>query len=504
MLDGVVFGYLQFVLDGAVRLLTIPFFLSILGPQLMGLRAAVLEMVGYLQAANPGTAQAMQATVEKNVRGGRVTSDEQQVNERLAAARWVQNILALLVFSIAVWIALHLDALTHELSPADADGATWFTLAYGFVITLTLLGAHHSALLAGLQRHRNHQLCFISMQLTTATLSVLLVLAGYRLAGLAAAAVIGALVFFGMRRRFARQLEFRIPNAPLWPRFEHIKNILGTSGWMLAAILGGAMVLQSFRMIASLLPGMGLETANAVAILFVMPYLVIQLLNWIGFIVRPTLAAKYHAGELGDDLWPTVSTFIKLTGCLSLIAFVSGGVANHAFVSVWVGEQYWAGADANLALCAMLAVWMTNAALQNLLYIRGDMRLRGQLCLFEGVGVLCCAVTAGYHFGIVGIFGGAALFMVLVSLPVAFYLVVRQFELKRHPAAVACATLWYPVAVIALYLIVRGPLNAPLSGWLSLIGWCLLVGLGLLLVVVPYLWVPMRPFTRRYTQRFGF
>jgi len=70
VIDGVLFGYLQFVLDGAVRLLTIPFFLGVLGPQLMGLRAAVLELVGYLQVANPGTAQSMQAIVEKDCRRG--------------------------------------------------------------------------------------------------------------------------------------------------------------------------------------------------------------------------------------------------------------------------------------------------------------------------------------------------------------------------------------------------------------------------------------------------
>ncbi len=504
VIDGVLFGYLQFVLDGAVRLLTIPFFLGVLGPQLMGLRAAVLELVGYLQVANPGTAQSMQAIVEKDVRDGKAPADDPTVNERLAAGRWLQTGIAILTFAAAAWIAFHLDALTDELTPEEAQSAVLFTLAYGVVIAVTLLGAHHSSLLAGLQRHRNHQLCFMAMQLTTAVTSILLVLVGYRLGGLGVAAIIGAAVFYFLRRHFAAQLGFSMPRPPLLPRLSVMKDILGMSGWMLAATLGGAMVLQSFRMIASLLPGMGLETANAVAILFVMPYLVIQLLNWIGFIVRPTLAAKYHAGELGDDLWPTVSTYLKLTACMSCIAFVAGGVTNEAFVAVWVGSAYWAGADANLALCAMLAVWMMNAALQNLLYIRGDMRLRGQLCLFEGCGVLALAVFGGLKFGVVGIFAGAAAFMLLVSLPVGFCLVARQFALAQHPAIIALKTLWYPAVLIALYLVVRDVLQAPTGGWLILLGWCAVIGVGLVCAVLPFLWGPMRPFTQRYTQRFGF
>ncbi|MEM7379330.1 MAG: hypothetical protein AAF460_17735, partial [Pseudomonadota bacterium] len=476
------------------------FFLSALGPQLMGLRAAVLELVGYLQVANPGTAQSMQAVIEKNVRDGRA---DDATRETLAAGRWLQSAIALIAFLAAVWIAFQLDALTDELTPEEAVSATWFTVACAVVIGLTLLGSHHSSLLAGLQNHRNHQLCFIAMQLTTSVVSVLLVLLGYRLGGLGAAAVVGVLVFYTLRRYFAGRLGFDVPLPPLLPRLAVLRQVLGMSGWMLAATLGGAMVLQSFRMIASLLPGMGLETANAVAILFVMPYLVIQLLNWIGFIVRPTLAAKYHAGELGDDLWPTVSTYLKLTACMSAIAFVAGGVTNQAFVALWVGETYWAGSDANLALCAMLAVWMLNAALQNLLYIRGDMRLRGQLCLFEGIGVLLLAVLGGYNFGVVGIFAGAALFMLCVSLPVGFVLVGRQFALARNPISVAVQTLWYPLLVIGAYVVLRAPLAAPGSGWLVLLGWCALVGVGLIAVVTPFLWRPMRPFTERYTRRFG-
>ncbi|MEM6984988.1 MAG: hypothetical protein AAF499_00485, partial [Pseudomonadota bacterium] len=501
VIDGVLFGYVQFVLDGAIRLLTIPIFLSALGPQLMGLRAAVLEIVGYLQVANPGTAEAMQAVVEKEVRNGKATAETQ---ETLAAGRWVQTAIALLTFAITAWIAFHLDTLTEELAPEDARGAIWFTLAYGFVIALTLLGAHHSSLLAGLQEHRSHQLCFIVMHLSTAIGSVLLVWIGYRLGGLGLVAVAGTALFFILRRRFANRLGVSVPMPPLWPRLTLLKPVLKTSGWMLAATLGGAMVLQSFRMIASLLPEMGLVVANAVAILFVMPYLVLQLLNWIGYIVRPTLAAKYHAGELGDDLWPTVSTFLKLTACLAMITFVAGAVTNEAFVSLWVGDEYWAGADANLALCAMLAVRMVNAALQNLLYIRGNMRLRGQLCLVEGIGVLILSIAGGYYLGVFGIFAGATAFMLLVSLPIGFVLVCRQFELKRSALAVAVETSWYPTVLIAVYLIAQQVLAAPDSSWLALLGWCALIGMGLLVAVTPYLWKPMRPFTERYTRRFGF
>ncbi|MEM9601340.1 MAG: hypothetical protein AAGA11_00635 [Pseudomonadota bacterium] len=501
VIDGVLFGYIQFALDGAVRLLTIPFFLSALGPQLMGLRAAVLELVGYLQSANPGTAQSMQAVIEKNVRDGRA---DDATRETLAVGRWLQSAIALVAFVAAVWIAFHLEALTDELTPEEALSAIWFTVACAVVIGLTLLGAHHSSLLVGLQNHRNHQLCFIVMQLTTSVVSVLLVWLGFRLGGLGAAAVVGVLVFYMLRRHFAARLGFKMPLPPLLPRLAVLKQVLGMSGWMLASTLGGAMVLQSFRMIAGLLPGMGLETANAVALLFVMPYLVVQLLTWIGYVVRPTLAAKYHAGELGDDLWPTVSTYLKLMACLSAIAFVAGGVTNQAFIALWVGETYWAGTDANLALCAMLAAWMLNSSLQNLLYIRGDMRLRGQLCLFEGVGVLLFAVLGGYNFGVVGIFAGAAIFMLFVSLPAGFVLVGRQFALDRSSVSVAVQTLWYPVLIIAGYVLLRGPLSAPGGSWLGMLGWCALVGVGLIAVVTPFLWRPMRPFTERYTRRFGF
>lgn len=466
----------------------------------MGLRAAVLELVGYLQIANPGTVQSMQAVVEKEVRDGRASAE---TRETLAAGRWVQTIIAVATFGIAVWFAFNLDIWTSELNEQDAEGAFWFMLAYGLVIAVTLFGAHYICLLVGLQQHRNHQLAFIAMHLATALTSVLFVYLGYRLGGLAIAAVLGVTTFFFMLRRYANALGVRIPWPPLLPRLSVLKQVLGMSGWMLAATLGGAMVLQSFRMIASLLPEMGLETANLVTILFVMPYLVTQLLNWIGFVVRPTLAAKYHAGELGDDLWPIVITFLKLTACLSATALVAGGVTNNAFVRLWVGDVYWAGEAANLCLCAMLAVWTVNAALQNLLYIRGDMRLRGMLCLLEGFGVLVCAVIGGYNFGVFGIFAGAAVFMLCVSLPVGFFLVCRQFKLARSPFAVALESLWYPLGVIALYLVARNWLAAPDSGWFAMLAWCALVGLVLVVVFTPFLWQPMRPFIGRYTRRLG-
>jgi len=310
-------------IDGAIRLATMPLLLTWLGPHAMGFRAAVLELIGYIQKINPGTSQTMQALIEKDIRPDAEEETIRKTKGLLSLGVVIQIVLAIVTMVAVGLLAFNMDFITDELLEEDIKGSIFFVLSMGFVLTLTLWGSHHSAILTGQQYHKELELAFLMMKLAQALLTVILVWIGYRLWGMAIAVVIGAVVFYGIRKYYADKSGLIIERSKLDHSKTDVTMMLGTSGWMLLATLGDAMGMQSYRLLAAVLPGMGLEAANHVAILFVLPLLAAQMLAFAGDLVRPALKQKYHAGDFGDNIWPTAKLYLQVTAMLATVIFIS-------------------------------------------------------------------------------------------------------------------------------------------------------------------------------------
>ncbi|MGB0866227.1 MAG: hypothetical protein ACPGSC_06945, partial [Granulosicoccaceae bacterium] len=195
-IDGVLFGYVHMFIDGAIRLLTMPLLLTWLGPQAMGFRAAILELIGYFQKINPGTSQTMQAMIEREIRPDADPEKVEKTKELLSLGVVIQNGLAVFSLLAVTLLAFNMDFITKDLPAEDLYGAVFFVVGMGLILAITLWGSHHSAILTGQQYHKELEVAFLLMKIFQAVLTMLLVWVGYRLWGMAVAVVLGAVVFY--------------------------------------------------------------------------------------------------------------------------------------------------------------------------------------------------------------------------------------------------------------------------------------------------------------------
>ena len=500
-IDGVLFGYVHMFIDGAIRLLTMPLLLTWLGPQVMGFRAAILELIGYFQKINPGTSQTMQALIESEIRPDADPKKVEETKGLLSLGVVIQNVLAVISMVAVTALAFNMDFITEGLPTEDLDGSIFFVVCMGFILTITLWGSHHSAILTGQQYHKELEVAFLMMKISQAALTMVLVWIGYRLWGMAIAVALGAVVFYMIRKYYANRTGLIIQPSTFKHKKADIMLMLGTSGWMLLATIGDAMGLQSYRLLAAILPGMGLVAANQVAILFVLPLLAAQMLAFAGDLVRPALKQKYHAGGFGDDIWPTAKLYLQVTAMLATVIFVSSTALNKSFITLWVGEQYYAGDVANQALTGMLALWVWTAGLKNMLYVRHEMKLRGICSAAEGALVVSLSVYMGIKWGIAAMFAGGAIAIAIFSTPVYAWFLADRFKFNFSALSLVVQVTWYPVIIAAVFYYFREFAIIETDSWWVLIGYSAMIGTACLVVSAAWLWKPMSPFVLKALKR---
>lgn len=500
-IDGVLFGYVHMFIDGAIRLLTMPLLLTWLGPQVMGFRAAILELIAYFQKINPGTSQTMQAMIESEIRPDADPKKIEETKALLSLGVVIQNVLAVIAMVAITALAFNMDFITEDLPIEDLNGSIFFVICMGFVVTTMLLGSHHSAILTGQQYHKELEVAFLMMKISQAALTMTLVWIGYRLWGIAIAVALGALVFFAIRKYYANRTGFIIQPSTYNHEKSDIMLMLGTSGWMLLATIGGAMGLQSYRLLAAILPGMGLIVANQVAILFVLPLLAAQMLAFASDLVRPALRQKYHAGGFGEDIWPTAKLYLQVTAMLAAVIFISSTALNKSFITLWVGGQYYAGDAANQALTGMLALWVWTNGLKNMLYIRNEMKLRGICSAAEGALVVALSIYMGVKWGVAAMFAGGAIAIAIFSTPVYAWFLTDRFKFNFSALSLIAQVTWYPTLVAAVFYYFREFAIIETDSWWTLIGYSAMIGTACLIVSAAWLWKPMSPFVLKALKR---
>ncbi len=500
-IDGVLFGYIHMFIDGAIRLLTMPLLLTWLGPQVMGFRAAVLELIGYFQKINPGTSQTMQAMIEREIRPDAEAAEIAKTKELLSLGVVIQNVLAVVSILAVTALAFNMDFITEELPETDFNGSIFFVLCMGFILFITLWGSHHSAILTGQQYHKELELAFLLMKICQAALTILLVWLGQRLWGMGLAVAFGAVVFYLLRAYYANKTGLIVARSKFNHSRTDIVMMLGTSGWMLLATIGDAMGLQSYRLLAAVLPNMGLTEANLVAILFVLPLLAAQMLAFAGDLVRPAMKQMYHAGHFGDDMWPTAKLYLQVTAMLATVIFISCTALNKSFITLWVGAEYYAGDAANQALTGMLALWVWSAGLKNLLYVRHEMRLRGLCSFAEGALIIALSIYMGIKWGIAAMFAGGAIGIAIFSTPVYAYFLTNRFKFNFNPFSLVAQVTWYPLLIAGVFYYFRDWVMLETDSWWVLIGYAAAVGSTCLVISALWLWKPMSPYVLKALKR---
>jgi O-antigen/teichoic acid export membrane protein len=476
------FGYAQFALALTSGIILVPFVLARVRTDLYGVWLAFAEVLAYSSMVDLGVVGVVPWLVAENDGRG----DRGAIRGVLAAAVLFSSLAAALFLVLAAGalnLVPSLARLPAELA-ADARGPL---LMVAVLMAVGMPLRSFSAALIGLQDATFAGLLGVAQLALGVSLTVGLLLGGWGLYALAAAATVPGLVAslasWARLRALAPELlrDWRFPTRATLRQV----STQGMGSW--TAGLGWRMVAASDSVV--ILSLMGPTAAVAYALTAKMGTIGMQM-SW----QAPDAALVGLAQLRGEGRAERVREVA--TSLLRLLLVASGGVAcamlalNPAFVALWVGPERFGGLALNAALAALI---LSHSLAHGLFTTSATLGARveaGWAALAQGAVNPGAALVLGRLFGLAGVAMAAVASTFLVAYPAGVWMLKRttglgHAELWRGaigPWAVrggamlllgvlvslvgARTSPWVPLALTAplgfLYLRVMRPLYAGL------------------------------------------
>ena len=471
------FGYAQFALALVSGIGLIPFVLSRVHTDQYGVWLAFAEVLAYSSMVDLGVVGVVPWLVAENDGRG----DRDAIRSVLAAAVLFSSVAAA-VFLVLATGALRLAPSLARLPPDLAAAAMGPLLMVAVLMAVAMPLRTFTAVLVGLQDATFAGLLGMAQLALGVALTVGLLLGGYGLYALAAAAsvpgLVVALASWVRVRALAPDLlrGWRLPSRATL----RAVSTQGLGSW--TSGLGWRMVAASDSVVIVSL--MGPAAAVVYALTAKMGTIGMQM-SW-----QLPDAALVGLAQLKGEGRPERVRAVTVQ-LLRLLLVASGGVAcavvalNPAFVTLWVGPQRFGG----MALNGMIAAVILSHSLAHGLFTTsatlGTRVQAGWASLAQGAVNLGAALLLGRALGLPGVALAAVVSTALVAYPAGVWML-------RRTTGMGQAELWRsalgPWALRAGGLLLLGTgvalLGARVSPWLAL---ALAPVLGLL-----YLWV-MRP-----------
>jgi len=447
-------SYVSLAVKSALRLFVTPFFLSHLGAELMGMRSFIREFLNYINTVNFGIPTAISALVAKNLKQGKDRGENGKVLKMLRAAGQLQQLIAVIAFFIAIVVAIFLNKIVEGLPPENLQMARVYTLISGFVIALTLSSGLYAAVIKGLQYIAQSTYYNIINTLITTILGVVLVYYGWSLYGLALAALIGVLFFFVLVRRLTARAGIRLQlfKPPL--EYGSIRDVLGISGWVFVASIGGMLSLQSSRVILGITPGLGMVAVNKYSLLMALPLILKTQANRFAVLMRPGLTQKYFNDESKNGTIRIITVLLKVYSFLAVSVFIVIWLINGLFVKRWVGQQYYAGDTANLFIALVTSMFIFTFSYKMLLHVKFEFKRRGLTLLVNGVVNIIAALVLVRYYGIRGVIIAGLIGEIFVVLPWIVWPVIRESVGDSSVFNYIRNTFLFPLVLLIFWVIV--------------------------------------------------
>jgi O-antigen/teichoic acid export membrane protein len=462
-------SYLNAAVSATVRLAVVPFYLRALGPELLGFRTFANETLKYVRLANLGAAPAIAALVAKDLQPGRTLDQLPGTRRLLRAGAQLQQLAAVLGVLVAAAIALVLDRLAADLAPETLGMARICMMVFGFALALQLSSATWVAILAGLQRIASSSSYRMVEALVAAILGVLLVALGWSLYGLAIAAACAALLFLYLVRRRAGRLGIQLAPLRRPLEIEALPGLLGLSGWIVLANASLYLSQHSAYLILGVTPGEGMRSVNSLMLLAAVPAVIHAEFNRIGMVLLPGLTQVHHAedGRLGS--FGIGVLLLRVCGLLSALAFVGLWLCNGAFVSLWVGSEFFAGALDNVLLAAQIALWVWTFGFKTLLEAWFEYERRGVALFIGGVLTVLVSIILVRRIGLPGVLIGALAGEALSVLPFVVVHVARRLAGGGSGLPLLSTVAGVPFLCLVAWIAIGRTVAFRPSSWLELV-----------------------------------
>jgi O-antigen/teichoic acid export membrane protein len=439
-------------------LLSVPLLLRWVGDERLGAFRAASDWTGSTALIDLGLAGGLQSLLAAAL--GR--KDQGEAAALMTAGVRVYSWAAVLVLLVGIGLAFAMPSLVAVPSElvGDLRLGCWLNLLGCLFLPL---GVFRSLAEANQRGYLVHGLILLQSAAITG-LSLLFASGGWGITGLYASLVLGGLIapvvlFWNGWRRHAelrpsramadggRQAAIVRLSGPLW--LIHLSGRLSfyTDNIVVSYLLGPAFVVPFVvtQRLVSLAGSQAASLGNA---------------TWAAL-------AELHAQGKREDFNRRLTDLTRLAGVLCLTVVIPTTVFNHAFVSLWVGPERFAGealtmlTGVNAWLLAILGIWTWVFA------ATGQTRwLIPNMLVGAGVNVVC-SIGCTMWLGLIGPLAGTAIQLGAMNLWWLPLLLRRHFGTPLRPLAAAVVRPMLLGLPYALGLWSLTHLGSP-RGWLAL------------------------------------
>ncbi len=451
------FGYINFGLGLISGILLVPLILKLVGARNYGLWLACGDLLAYSAMIDLGVLNILPWIIAE--KDGQ--KDRKGMAEVLENGLVVSTVIAVayLCFALLLWrLAVGLTALDAS-QRSELFGPVLFLIA-GTALAFPLRTFY--SVLAGLQDVTFSGAASIGHWAINISLVLFLLLEGYGLYALAAAAVVPQLALavasFLRLRSIAPDL-FKGWTRPSLSTVFHLTRE-GMGAWL--SSFGWRMISASNNIIV-----VALASPEAAVVYACSSKLgdVMMQMAWL----LPDSGLVGLAQLSGEGRLQRVKEVT--TAMLRLLLITSGGVAcvmlffNPGFVSIWVGEDKFGGFVLNLLLASAVIGLSLTHGLVVTASVLGSRLQTGVLTVVHGASYVALAIGMGKSFGLRGIAGASLISSALIAIPMA----ARVF---RQRTGMTIGDLWSDV----------------------LFNWSIRITPLLILTTAVGLWIPRRAF----------
>lgn len=419
-LAGLVSGYTVTFVTVAVGLWLTPFTLRFLDREEYAIFALTGDILMWLNLLDLGISAGL------NVQAAQLTGrpDQDRLNRLASTAFFTQMVVVGLVLTAGLGIILIFPSFFHVRPELQTQAMELVAL----LVVRTAIGMGtqtFSGLLVAHQQIHIDNLIRLCLIIVRTGVTVLLLLAGWKLLSLGIASVVAAcftaLLAIWRCFRLLPGLIIRYRLAS-W----NVLRSLGNLGiWLSLGGLAGIFIQSLDSVVAARL--ISLESVTTLSLTGRVYALSTGLLAQITNTARPALGQLLGQGKL-DEAYQTYRRLFAVSSGGAIVVALSLWAGNGIFVPWWVGSQNYGGAWLDLALALNLIVhaWV----LPNRATLTAGLIARPQVIsrILEGFLNLALSIVLGLYFGLLGIIVATSLAGVLISMWYLPLLTAKMFN----------------------------------------------------------------------------
>ena len=437
------FQYSSIALAMTSGVLMVPLYLNYIPSDIYGAWLATGNILAWITSIDPGLAGVLQQKIA--VAYGK--QDYKSIHSLISAGGMISIVIALTIYILGITASYFLASWLN-LSPSI--DIKLITSAFNVAVSgsaLMIMSYSIVSICQGLQSSLGIGLIFVTVNILSIVLSIILLYQGF---GVFAIAI--SLVFRGLGTSlgFGTYLVWRLSSEEIGFvfRLNELHSLLKLISYSFLSRFGSIVTNNIDSFIAARF--IGVEAVAPLSFTKRIPEISKPFLERPVIAFMPSISHLIGAGEI-DKARDVL---------LRLLRYVSWGLGlvtagffsfNQDFIRLWIGEKFFAGHDINFFVCMGLVISVISSCFGNLCFSMGNIKGNSFISFIQSILYVPLVVFGTIHFGLIGVVAAPVISTLLTSF---WYFPMSFMKIMKIPIDSQKIIFWdfSKVAVITILL----------------------------------------------------